>query len=115
MRVEDQAPPLVTGPRPPAYWPAELYVAVETVPTASYHWDDYVTTWDAAGDPYTWDDLTVPEWTDLTCDVEGLTIAVGSQATEARPDAGEATIALRNVDGAYSQWRSDGMAGSGRW
>ena len=111
MRTGDQAIPTITGPRPPrpAGWLADLWVAVERLPTTAYHWDDYQASWDAPGARFQWDDWTDEDaLIDATCDVAGLELETGAPDAEGRIDAGRVVMTLRNDDGQWSQYDTFG-------
>lgn len=115
MRVEDRPVPSIAGSRPGpgspwGTWPAQLFIGIERLPSAGFGWDDFTSTWDAAGDPYTWDApaTTATDRVDVTCWTQGFDIAVGSPDAEGRMDAGELALSLDNRSGLWSQYDASG-------
>lgn len=103
MRVADRPVPVVVpGHRPPRLpgWKADLWIAIERVPVATAHWDDFVTKWDSGAK---WSQQTAAEFVDATCDWQGLEIETGSDDPD-RQDAGHLMLSLANAEGQWSQY-----------
>lgn len=110
MRVLDQPIPAVSGSHPPLTWPADLTIAIEQVAVESYSWDDMVTLWDDPENDYLWDHSPnlLSDFVDATCDVQGLTLDIGTPDPQGKFEAGQLTLTLKNESGEWSQYDSFG-------
>jgi hypothetical protein len=115
VRVLDRAVPTVSGDRPgpdsPTYgWPAQLFVAVESVAVDQYVYDDYTATWDDPENDYLWDDPAVvtSERLDATCDLHGIEIDRPAPDPGGQLGACSAVFTLDNRSGRWSQYDSSG-------
>jgi len=110
VRVDDRPVPAVVGEHPEPRWPADLFVAIDRLPSYAYRWDDYVATWDDPPERFLWDDaFTQVGLTDATCDIRGLEIEVGSPDPEGLLDSGHVTLTLANDVGQWSQYDPNGL------
>lgn len=136
MRVHDRTPPVVvTGDRPGpdvpmGQWPADLFVAIESVVYTSPQWDggpaftwDEGLTWDAlatTGGAYSsaystaYDAGTGTDpgpsvaYTDAICWLQGLELDAGEPTADGTFTAAEARVSLDNRDGRWSRYSPTG-------